>query len=134
MKFLIPWEEVTFSVMRSSGAGGQHVNKTNSAVQLRFCVAESYSLTEQQKERLHRKLAHRLTQSGEILIRVEDERDQKRNKDKAYKLLNELIIEGLREPKKRIATKPKKSAIKKRLESKKIRSEIKKNRSEKVKW
>jgi len=134
MKFLIPWEEVTFSVMRSSGAGGQHVNKTNSAVQLRFSVAESFSLTEQQKERLSRKLANRLTQSGEILIRVEDERDQKRNKDKAYKLLNELVIESLREPKKRIATKPKKSAIRKRLDSKKIRSEIKKTRSEKVKW
>jgi ribosome-associated protein len=134
MKFIIPWEEVSFSVMRSSGAGGQHVNKTNSAVQLRFSVAESYSLTEPQKERLQKKLAHRLTQSGEILIRVEDERDQKRNKDKAYKLLNELVIEGLKEPKKRIATKPKKSAVKKRLETKKIRSQVKKNRSEKINW
>lgn len=134
MKFLIPWEEVEFSVMRSSGAGGQHINKTNSAVQLRFSLADSFSLSGHQKERLARKLSHRITQSGEILIRVEDERDQKRNKDKAYKLLNELILEGLKEPKKRIATKPKKSSIKKRLESKKIRSQIKKNRTEKFKF
>lgn len=134
MKFLIPWEEVQFSVMRSSGAGGQHVNKTNSAVQLRFSLPDSFSLTELQKERLARKLSHRLTQSGEILIRVEDERDQKRNKEKAYKLLNELVVEGLKEPKKRIATKPKKSSIKKRLKTKKIRSEIKKTRSEKFKY
>lgn len=134
MKFIIPWEEVVFSVTRSSGAGGQHVNKTNSAVQLRFSVTESASLNDQQKERLHKKLSHRLTQSGEILIRVEDERDQKRNKEKAYKLLNEMVLEGLKEPKKRIATKPKKSSIKKRLETKKIRSQVKKNRSEKFSW
>lgn len=134
MKFLIPWEEVVFSVMRSSGAGGQHVNKTNSAVQLRFSVDESIVLTDQQKERLKKKLSHRMTQSGEILIRSEEERDQKRNKENAYKILNELVLEGLKEPKKRIATKPKKSAVKKRLETKKIRSQIKKNRSEKFKW
>lgn len=134
MKFIIPWSEVQFSVMRSSGAGGQHVNKTNSAVQLRFSIKESTTLSEEQKARLRIKLAYRLTQAGEILIRVEDERDQKSNKERSYKLLNELIIEGLKVPKKRIATKPKKSAIKKRLESKKIRSKIKKNRSEKVKW
>ena len=134
MNFLIPWEEVEFSVMRSSGAGGQHVNKTNSAVQLRFNLAESQSLSPQQKERLLRKLAKRLTLAGEILIRVEEERDQKRNKDRAYQLLNELIIENLKEPKKRVATKPKRSSIKKRLEGKKIRSQIKKNRSEKINW
>jgi ribosome-associated protein len=131
MKVIIPWEEVDITATRSSGAGGQHVNKTNSAIQLRFNILDSQVLTEIQKDRLQRKLAYRMTQTGDILIRVEDERDQKRNKERAYLLLNELILENLKEPKKRIATKPKKSAVKKRLESKKIRSQIKKNRSEK---
>ncbi|MGZ3690395.1 MAG: alternative ribosome rescue aminoacyl-tRNA hydrolase ArfB, partial [Pseudobdellovibrio sp.] len=131
MKFIIPWNEVEITATRSSGAGGQHVNRTNSAVQMRFSIGNSLVLTEQQKFRLRHKLASRLVQQDEILIRIEDERDQKSNKERAFKLLNEMILEALKEPKKRIATKPKRSAIKKRLESKKIRSEIKKNRSEK---
>jgi ribosome-associated protein len=134
MKIIIPWNEITWTATRSSGAGGQHVNKTNSAVQLRFSISNSLVLTEDQKQRLIRKLSHRLIQDDEILIRIEDERDQKRNKDKAYELLNILIQNGLKEPKKRIATKPKKSSVRKRLEGKKIRSDIKKNRSEKIKW
>src|SRR4051812_25653471 len=127
MKYLIPWNEVEVTATRSSGAGGQHVNKTNSAVQMRFSINNSLVLSDYSKNRLRFKLASRLIQEDEILIRIEDERDQKSNKEKAYKLLNEMIIEALKEPKKRIATKPKRSSIKKRLEGKKIRSDIKKS-------
>ena len=128
MKYIIPWSEIEWSATRSSGAGGQHVNRTNSAVQLRFSISQSLALSDFEKSRLLHKLAHRLIQNDEILIRSEDQRDQLSNKNKAYQLLNELIIESLKVPKKRFATKPKKSSIQKRLTSKKHRGEIKKNR------
>jgi ribosome-associated protein len=134
VKVIIPLNEVEFAVTRSSGAGGQHVNKTNSAVQLRFSISASLVLTEQQKERILKKLAYRLVQDNEILIRNEDQRDQKSNKDKAYEQLNNMINIALIVPKKRIATKPKRSSIQKRLTGKKNRGEIKKNRSEKIKY
>lgn len=134
MKVYIPWNELEITATRSSGAGGQHVNKTNSAVQLRFSISASLVLNEAQKERIRKKLAHRLIQGDEILVRSEEERDQKRNKETAYENLNRLIASALFEPKKRIATKPKRSSIQKRLTSKKSRGEIKKNRSEKIKW
>ena len=131
MKGIIPWTEIEWQATRSSGAGGQHVNKTNSAVQLRFSISRSLVLNEGQKAKLLVRLAHRLIQGDEIMIRIEDERDQKSNKDRAYKLLLEMIAKALIDPKKRIATKPKRSSIAKRLTTKKLRGEIKKNRSEK---
>ncbi len=134
MKIIIPWTELEWTATRSSGAGGQHVNKTNSAVQLRFSISNSEVLTPIEKEKLLVRLAHRLVQGDEILVRNEDQRDQKSNKEKAYEILNAMIVKALIDPKKRLATKPKRSSIRKRLEGKKIRSDIKKNRSEKVKW
>jgi len=134
MKVLIPWNELEVSVTRSSGAGGQHVNKTNSAVQLRFSISASLVLTDFQKARICNKLAYRLVQGDEVLVRSEEERDQRRNKEKAYDNLNKIINQALVIPKKRIATKPKKSSVHKRLNEKKSRGEIKKNRSEKIKW
>ncbi len=131
MKIIIPWTEIEWQATRSSGAGGQHVNRTNSAVQLRFSISNSLVLSDIQKEKLKHRLSHRLIQDDEIMIRIEDERDQKSNKDRAYKLLLEMIAKALIDPKKRVATKPKRSSIYKRLESKKIRSEIKKGRREK---
>lgn len=131
MKMIIPWTEIEWTATRSSGAGGQHVNRTNSAVQLRFSISNSLILNEVQKEKLKTRLAHRLIQGDEIMIRIEDQRDQKSNKDRAYKLLQQMIEKALIDPKKRIGTKPKKSSIKKRLNSKKIRGDIKKMRTEK---
>ena len=128
-KIVIPWTEVEWTATRSSGAGGQHVNKTNSAVQLRFSIQNS-SLTELQKNKLLVRLKSRLIQDDEILIRIEDQRDQKSNKDRAYELLNKMINLALIDPKKSIATKPKKSAVRKRLSDKKRNSEIKKGRRE----
>ncbi len=130
----IDYNEIEFSVTRSQGPGGQHVNRTNSCVQLRFSILASLSLNDEQKQKLIHRLAHRLAQGEYILIRVESERDQKSNKDKSVKMLNELINQSLVEPKKRKATKPTKSSQRKRLDTKKNRSEIKKNRSEKIKY
>jgi ribosome-associated protein len=131
MKMAIPWNEIEWQATRSSGAGGQHVNRTNSAVQLRFSISASLVLTPEQKEKLMRRLSHRLVQGDQILIRIEDERDQKSNKDRAYKILCEMIAKALVDPKKRVATKPKKSAVRKRLETKRIHSDLKKSRGEK---
>lgn len=130
MKIVIPWTEIEWTSTRSSGPGGQNVNRTNSAVQLRFSVSGS-SLSDVQKEKVLKRLAHRLVQDDEILIRIEDQRDQKSNKDRAYKILCEMIGLALVDPKKRLATKPKKSAVRKRLTDKKRHAEVKKNRSEK---
>ena len=129
-KVIIPWDEIEWTATRSSGAGGQHVNKTNSAVQIRFSISNS-ALADELKAKLLIRLATRLVQDDEILIRIEDQRDQKSNKDRAYRLLNEMINTALIDPKKRIKTKPKKSAVRKRLNEKKRNSEIKKYRSEK---
>ena len=131
---IIDYNEIEFSVTRSQGPGGQHVNRTNSCVQLRFSILESISLSDEQKQKLLFRLKHRLAQDEFILIRVESERDQKSNKDKSVKMLNELINKTLIDPKKRKATKPTKSSQRKRLETKKSRSDIKKNRSEKIKY
>ena len=128
-KVVIPWTEIEWTATRSSGAGGQHVNKTNSAVQLRFSIQNS-TLTELQKSKLLVRLKSRIIGDDEILIRIEDQRDQKSNKDRAYDLLNRMINLALIDPKKRIATRPKKSAIRKRLNDKKRNSEIKKGRRE----
>ena len=130
VKIAIPWTEIEWTSTRSSGAGGQHVNRTNSAVQIRFSISNS-SLTEIQKSKLLTRLAYRLVQDDEILIRIEDQRDQKSNKDRAYKILCDMVTNALIDPKKRIATKPKKSAVRNRLSEKKRHGEIKKNRTEK---
>ncbi len=131
---MILYSEVEFSVTRSQGPGGQHVNKTNSCVILRFSILNSQSLTDHEKEKLLVRLKNKLIQDEFIQIRVENERDQKSNKETAFKMLIQLIQNALKDPKKRIATRPKKSSIRKRLDEKKNRSEIKKNRSEKIKW
>lgn len=123
-------DAVEFSVTRSSGAGGQHVNKTNSAViasldLLRLKVPDS------QKSLLFKNLAYRLVQGHILSVRCEDQRDQKSNKDKAIKNLQSLLEKALYVPKKRVKTKPTKSSVKKRLETKSKKSDIKKLRSEK---
>jgi ribosome-associated protein len=131
---IIAYSEIEFSVTRSQGPGGQHVNRTNSCVQLRFSILESGSLNDEQKQKLLTRLQHRLAQDEFILIRVESERDQKSNKDKSVRMLNELINKTLLDPKKRKPTKPTKSSQRKRLETKKTRSTVKKLRTEKIKY
>ena len=134
MKVVIPYNEIEFSVMRSSGAGGQHVNRTNSAVLLKFDIRNSLVLTEEQKKMLYAKLKNKINSEGHLLIRSETARDQKSNKEIAYKNLIELVSKALTVQKKRIPTKVKKSAIETRLSEKKIKSAIKSTRSKKINW
>lgn len=129
----IDWNDIQWSTTRSRGPGGQHVNKTNSCVVLEFSISQSQSLSLEQKEKLLSRLKNQLVQGDIIQIRSEEQRDQKSNKDMAFKKLIDILKKTLFEPKKRKATKPSRSSVHKRLNSKKRDSEIKKLRSEKIK-
>lgn len=123
-------DAVEFSVTRSSGAGGQHVNKTNSAVIAKLNLL-LLKVPDQQKSLLFKNLSQRLVQGQFLIVRCEDQRDQKSNKDKAIDNLSILLEKALYVPKKRVKTKPTKSSVKRRLDSKSQKSDIKKLRREK---
>lgn len=120
--------ELSFKTSRSSGKGGQHVNKTESRVSLFFDVENSQFLSDEEKELIISKMGERLNEGKIIQIDVEESRSQKRNKEIATQRFLELITEKLKRKKKRKVSKPTKSAIKKRLKAKKKRSEKKQNR------
>ncbi|WP_066222012.1 alternative ribosome rescue aminoacyl-tRNA hydrolase ArfB [Formosa haliotis] len=110
--------ELSFKAVRSSGAGGQHVNKVASKVELSFSVLESSVLNEEQKERLISKLDTRLTKNQVLVLQCDESRSQHKNKDLVISRFLYIIKEGLKVAKKRRPTKIPKSAIKKRLKSK----------------
>ena len=120
--------ELAFSFIRSSGPGGQNVNKVATAVQLRFNVAHSASLAEDVKTRLIRLAGRRMTIDGDLLIEAKRHRTQEQNKEDAVGRLTKLIQRALQKPKKRFRTQPSRSAREKRLKEKKIKGAIKKNR------
>ncbi|MEJ2625177.1 MAG: alternative ribosome rescue aminoacyl-tRNA hydrolase ArfB [Pseudolabrys sp.] len=121
--------ELEESFVRSSGPGGQNVNKVSSAVQLRFDARGSPSLPNDVAIRLMRLAGSRLTKEGVIVIVAQNYRDQARNRAEARERLVELIREAAVKPTPRRATKPTKAAKKRRLEGKKRRGDIKKMRS-----
>ncbi|WOD44863.1 alternative ribosome rescue aminoacyl-tRNA hydrolase ArfB [Hwangdonia lutea] len=121
-------QELTFKAVRSSGAGGQHVNKVSSKMELTFNLLESLALNEHQKERLQNKLQHRLTKDGMLILHCDESRSQHKNKDLVIKRFFDLIRTSLIIPKKRIPTKIPKSVIRKRLKNKRHRSEKKAHR------
>jgi ribosome-associated protein len=120
--------EITFQTSRSSGPGGQNVNKVESRVELRWHLLDSQVLTEAQKALILEKLRNQLTAEGLLLITAQDDRSQLRNKEIALARFHELLLKSLRRPKPRKPTKPSKSAVRKRLEGKKIQGEKKANR------
>lgn len=120
--------ELQFQTSRSSGPGGQNVNKVESRVELRFRLLESQLLTDEQKQTLLQKLASRLTAEGELLVVAQEDRSQLRNKETALRKFHELLAKALYKPKARKATRPSKGAVRQRLESKKKHGEKKANR------
>jgi ribosome-associated protein len=121
---LRPWEIVE-SFVRAGGPGGQHVNTTSSAVQLRFDVAHSPSLPDDVRARLMRLAGRRLTQEGVLVLVAQGERSQLRNREAALERLIELIRVAARPPVPRKATKPTRASKRRRLDGKKRRGTIK---------
>ncbi|WP_418264699.1 alternative ribosome rescue aminoacyl-tRNA hydrolase ArfB [Flavobacterium faecale] len=120
--------ELQFKAVRSSGAGGQNVNKVSSKVILTFDLSQSQALSEEEKLVLETKLQSRLTSENILSLQCDEDRSQLKNKSIVIKRFLNLIEQGLVIPKPRKATKIPKSAIKKRLKDKKNTSEIKKTR------
>ncbi|GAC1494618.1 MAG: alternative ribosome rescue aminoacyl-tRNA hydrolase ArfB [Gemmatimonadaceae bacterium] len=124
----IPRTELDVRVSRSSGAGGQHVNKTSSRVEIFWNVITSRALTEAERTRLREKLASRLTIDGSIRVVASDMRSQSRNRDLAEERLADLVRRALTVPRTRRATKPTRAATEARLDSKKRHSTKKRDR------
>jgi ribosome-associated protein len=121
-------DEFEFKTSRSSGPGGQHVNKTETRVTLRFNVAESKYLTQGQKDMILIKLSGQINSEGELLIHSEETRSQLKNKEICVHKFYELLAIALKKEKKRIPTKPSKSSMRKRVEDKKKNAEKKARR------
>lgn len=117
--------ELLFSASRSSGPGGQNVNKVNSRITLRFNIRESTILTDDEKSILLMKLGSRLTEAGELMVHAQDKRSQLQNKEAAMEKFDVMLAKAFEKKKSRKATKPSKTAVQKRINSKKKQSEKK---------
>jgi ribosome-associated protein len=124
----IPEGELRLSFARSSGPGGQNVNKVSSKAILHYDVLQSPSLPAEVRARFAARYASRLTNAGEVVIHSEEFRDQPKNIDACYRKLREMILPVLKPPKKRRATKPTRGSKVRRLKEKKVRSQVKEGR------
>lgn len=123
-------QEVNYKAVRSSGAGGQNVNKVSSKVELHFVVTDSRALSEVEKERILTKLQSRLTNSNELILQSDESRSQHKNKEIVTQRFLDILKQSLVVPKKRKKTKPSKAAKLKRLREKKMQAEKKKSRKD----
>ncbi len=121
-------KELKFKAIRSSGAGGQHVNKVSSKVELSFAILDSEGLSNSEKERILLKLNTRLTKENLLILQCDEARSQHKNKDLVVKRFLDVLKKALHIPKKRKPTKPSKSSVEKRLKSKKAAASKKLNR------
>jgi ribosome-associated protein len=121
-------KELTFKTSRSSGAGGQNVNKVETSVTVLWNVSNSGFFNDEQKDLIYHKLKNRINADGFLFLTVSETRTQLMNKTKAIEKIIEIVDKALVIPKKRLATKPSKAQKQKRLDTKKKLSEKKDNR------
>ena len=124
--------ELVIRATRSSGKGGQHVNKVSTKIEIRFNIHTSQVLNEDEKKIIFKKLKTKITDDGEIILTSQEGRSQWMNKESAKEKFLVLIEKSLVPQKKRIASKPSAGAKQKRLKDKKSVSEKKQNRSAKI--
>lgn len=125
---VIPHREIRISTARASGPGGQHVNKTETKVTLRFSILKSSVFSAEEKARLLSRLEPRLTRASEILVSASAHRERRRNLDDAFARLALILDRALRSRRPRKKTAPGKSAHARRIEEKRISSEKKRLR------
>lgn len=129
MQITLDTHWISFSISRSSGPGGQNVNKVNTRVTVFYDLARSTDLTDSQKARIRKKLATRCSREGVIRVSSQKYRTQLENKQAALDRLRTLIQDALAVPKKRVRTRVPKSVVQKRLDQKKQRGQLKRERS-----
>ncbi|MFB9863198.1 alternative ribosome rescue aminoacyl-tRNA hydrolase ArfB [Rufibacter immobilis] len=120
--------ELTFQTSRSSGPGGQNVNKVASRVEVWFSIENSALLTQEQKDLLLEKLASRLNKEGYLHLASQEDRSQLANKELVVQKLYEVLEQALHRPKPRKKTRPSKAAVQKRLQAKQKQGQKKANR------
>ncbi len=123
-------DEFVFQASRSSGPGGQNVNKVSSKVELRFNIASSALLTDDEKIIIGEKLINKINKLGELVLIAQTDRSQLKNKEKVIEKFYLLLEKALTPQKKRFKTKPTKASVEKRLVSKKAQSMIKSARKD----
>ncbi len=123
------FKEYTIHTSRSSGPGGQHVNKTETKVELRFHIDNSQLLSDKEKHEIREKLKRRINNEGYLIVYAQEHRSQAMNKQLAEKRFYQYLVQSLRKRKKRIATKPSRQSIEKRIHAKKVIAEKKTRRA-----
>ncbi len=125
----IPASELDFSYARSSGPGGQNVNKVETKVVLRFDLASSEALHPAERARAQRKLQTRLTKAGTLVLHCDRFRDRERNRAEAIERFRQVLGDAIARPRRRVATKPSRAQRERRISDKKQRGERKRQRS-----
>ena len=128
-RLTIPGSDLSWSAARSSGPGGQNVNKVATKVSVRFDLDSTKALTHAQKRRLRKLAGRRLDAEGSVLVSAQAERSQSQNLERARATLRRLILQSLIEPRRRVATKTPKSQKRRRLQDKRRQSEKKQGRA-----
>jgi ribosome-associated protein len=130
-KVQVPLSELVYTASRASGPGGQHVNTTDSRIQVRWNILETAALTETERARVRNKLASRLTESGDLILASDTHRSQRRNREEVTERLAAMLREALIPPKPRKKTKPTRASRERRLDEKRKKSRTKKDRGKK---